>query len=123
MHPGQVILYITLLLSSFLTGGFKLGSVVFSFLKATIGCIGAPKLFFIHSILMLQYILRSTLLTRINLQYYWDKYPRGAKGCVYPRGININKRKKNYLTLNYTTKNSTNGGVNSLSLFTQMIKG
>ena len=45
MHPGHVILYITLLLSSFLIGGFKLGSVVFSFLKVTIGCIGAPDFF------------------------------------------------------------------------------
>ncbi len=46
---------------------------------------------------MLQYILQPTLLTRITLQYYWDKYPRGAKDCVYPKAVNINikiERKK-----------------------------
>ena len=51
-------------------------------------------IFFIDVIKILQYILRSTLLTRITLQYYWDKNPRGARGYVYPKGINIDKRKK-----------------------------
>ena len=43
--------------------------------------------------------LRSTILTIITLQYYWDEHPRGAKGHVYPKGINIDKRqkRKNYL--------------------------
>ena len=36
--------------------------------------------------------LRSTILTIITLQYYWDEHPRGAKGHVYPEGINIDKR-------------------------------
>ena len=55
--------------------------------------------------------LRSTLLTRITLQYYWDEYPRGARGYDYPKGINIDKRKekKNYLNWNYTTKDKTYG--------------
>ena len=52
------------------------------------------NIFFIHVIKILQYILRSTQLTRITLRYYWDKNPRGARGCVYPKGINIDKRKK-----------------------------
>ena len=43
---------------------------------------------------MLQYILQSTLLTRITLQYYWDKYPRGAKDHVYPKEINIKEERK-----------------------------
>ena len=35
--------------------------------------------------------LRSTILTIITLQYYWDEHPRGAKGHVYPKGFNIDK--------------------------------
>ena len=30
--------------------------------------------------------LRSTLLTRITLQYYWDEYPPGSKELCLPQG-------------------------------------
>ena len=57
------------------------------------------EIFFYNPIKYYNTYLRSTLLTRITLQYYWDEYPRGARGYDYPKGINIDKRKekKNYL--------------------------
>ena len=46
---------------------------------------------------MLQYILRSTLLTRITLQYYWDKYiTSGSKRLCLPQG-NLHGKKKEKL--------------------------
>ena len=43
---------------------------------------------------MLQCILRCTLLARITLQYYWNKYPQGAKDHVYPKEIKIEEERK-----------------------------
>ena len=43
--------------------------------------------FFIYVIKILQYILRSTLLTRITLQYYWDKTPGEQEAVSTPREL------------------------------------
>ena len=50
--------------------------------------------FFYNPIKYYNTYLRSTQLTRITLQYYWDENPRGAKGYDYLKGINIDKRKE-----------------------------
>ena len=63
---------------------------------------------------MLQNILRSTLFTRITLQYYWDEYSRVAKGHVNPKGINIDKRKENYLNLKTQLKTTDTDNKNDL---------
>ena len=47
------------------------------------------KSLFLYVIKILQYILRSTLLTRITLQYYWDKTPGEQEAVSTSRELEV----------------------------------